>query len=143
MSASKVVLVVEDESLIRDFEVAALKRAGFEVLAAGDGIDGSTLFARRFQEIDLLVTDISLPGMNGVDLATFARKIRGDLNVLFASGSIDAESRESAGSIAGSKFLAKPFTPRELLESIDELLSESQQTTSPAGAASGPAVSLI
>jgi DNA-binding response OmpR family regulator len=143
MSASKVVLVVEDESLIRDFEVAALKRAGFEVLAAGDGIDGSTLFARRFQEIDLLVTDISLPGMNGVDLATFARKIRGDLNVLFASGSIDAESRESAGSIAGSKFLAKPFTPRELLESIDELLSESQQITSPAGAASGPAVSLI
>jgi CheY-like chemotaxis protein len=81
--------------------------------------------------------------MSGLDLAAFARKIRGDLNILFASGSIDAESRKAAESIADSKFLAKPFTPRELLESIDELLAAREQSGVPTAAGIGSDISLI
>lgn len=119
---ARIVLVVEDDALIRNFEVATMKRAGYEVLSAANGIDGGALFARHFQEIDALVTDISMPGMDGLKLAAFARRIRADLSILFASGSLEINEREAAEQIAGSVFLAKPFTAEELVISIEKLL---------------------
>jgi DNA-binding response OmpR family regulator len=136
-SKSKLILVVEDDPLIRSFESAALKHAGFEVITACDGIEGGTLFARQFEEIDLLVTDISLPGMSGLELAAFARKIRADLKIVFASGSIDAECREVALLLANSKFLAKPFTVGELMECIADLMAPPAASVAEA-AAVGP-----
>jgi DNA-binding response OmpR family regulator len=122
LNRERIVLVVEDDPLIREFEAATLKRAGFEVLSAPNGIDGGALFARHFQEVDALVTDISMPGMDGLKLAAFARRIRADLRILFASGSLESDQREAAERIRGSVFLAKPFTADELVISIQKLL---------------------
>lgn len=118
----KLVLVAEDEVLIREFEIATLKRAGFEVLSAMNGIEGAALFARHFHEIELIVSDISMPGMTGLELAAFARTIRPDVKIVIASGSIANEDREEAGWIENSKFVAKPFTATELLDAITGLL---------------------
>jgi len=116
------ILVVEDDPMILELTTAILKQAGYRVLSAGDGIDGSVLFARHFEEIDALVTDISLPGMRGLEFAQFARNIRADMKVLFASGSMEQETALTR--IPGSRYLAKPFTSEELLQTVQALLSE-------------------
>jgi DNA-binding response OmpR family regulator len=116
------ILVVEDDPMILELTTAILKQAGYRVLSAGDGIDGSVLFARHFEEIDALVTDISLPGMRGLEFAQFARNIRSDMKVLFASGSMEQEN--ALARIPGSRYLAKPFTCEELLQTVHMLLSE-------------------
>ena len=116
------ILVVEDDPLILGFETAILKRAGHRVLSAANGIDGAALFSRHYDEIDALVTDISLPGMRGVEFAEFARKVRGDLRVLFASGSMEEEEALSRVKKAG--YLAKPFTAEELLKAVNALFRE-------------------
>jgi two-component system, cell cycle sensor histidine kinase and response regulator CckA len=118
-----VILVVEDDPLIHDFETAVLRRAGYHVLSATNGIDGATVFSRCFEEISLVVTDIGLPGMDGLELGAFVRKIRPDMSLMFASGSIDANNRAAVERIRDSRFLAKPFTAAELLANVSELIA--------------------
>ena len=116
------ILVVEDDALILALETAILKRAGYRTLAAGDGVDGAVLFARHFDEINALVTDISLPGMRGLEFAQFARKIRSDLKVLFASGSMQQDAALSK--VQGSRYIPKPFTAEEFLQAVQALLND-------------------
>jgi two-component system cell cycle sensor histidine kinase/response regulator CckA len=132
-AGAKTILLVEDEAMIRNFAVAALRRQGYIVLPASDGIEGSMLFARQFAEIDLLVTDISLPGMRGPELAAYVRKTRADLKILFASGSVQFEDRNPADIFEGSAFLAKPFTMEQLVESVNALF---QMQSAPSSAVS-------
>lgn len=117
------ILIVEDESMVRALETTVLKRAGYSVLDAADGVEGAVLFARHFSKIDLLVTDISLPGMRGPDLARFARSIRPDLPVLFASGSMMMEEIDPLQVISGALALPKPFTTEQLLEAVAATLA--------------------
>jgi len=124
LSRKRIILVVEDDPLIRDFEVAALSRAGYEVLAAENGIEGGAVFARHFQEIDALITDISMPGMDGLKLASFVRKIRPDLRILFASGSLANYEATLGESMVDSTLLAKPFTSEELLHELTRMLED-------------------
>jgi CheY-like chemotaxis protein len=121
---SNTILVVEDDPLILTLEVEVLKRAGYQVLSAGDGVDGAVFFARNFQEIDVLVTDVSLPGMRGPHLAQFARKIRPDIKVLFASGGTQSEGRTLQETFARSRHLPKPFTAEQLVAAVGDLLVE-------------------
>jgi two-component system cell cycle sensor histidine kinase/response regulator CckA len=106
------ILVVEDEILIREIIEATLKRAGYRVLTAANGVEGSLVFAREFEVIDLLITDIS---MRGTELARFARKIRPNLPVIFASGSLLLEDPHPSEYIEGALFVDKPFTSEDLL----------------------------
>lgn len=122
---AKTILFVEDEPLIRAFVPEVLRRAGHKVLTAPDGIEGSVLFSRGFDSFDLLITDLSLPCMTGIELASFVRAARPDLPILFASGSIHAFEENPANLFERSAFLAKPFTTQELLDAVDEILSQS------------------
>jgi two-component system cell cycle sensor histidine kinase/response regulator CckA len=124
----KTILVVEDEPLIRNFAVGVLKRQGCIALGAADGIEGSTLFARDFNAIDLLITDISLPGMRGPDLAAYARKLRPDLRILFMSGSVQFEERNPIELFAGSAFLPKPFTLEDFTNAVAKALDVDPST---------------
>lgn len=131
LTRARVVLIVEDDPLVRDFEAAALKLAGYEVLTAENGIEGGSVFARYFQEIDTLLTDISMPGMDGLKLAAFARNIRPDLHVIFASGSIDDACREGVGVVEGGIFLEKPFTAEDLIRTVAGLTHDSPEAVIP------------
>jgi two-component system cell cycle sensor histidine kinase/response regulator CckA len=113
-SGSGTVLVVEDDDALRDLVRVVLEPAGYEVRLAADGED-----ALRHPDPDLLITDILMPGMNGRELADrlLARAPR--TRVLFISGYAgeDVELED------GARFLAKPFTPGELLEQVRALLA--------------------
>lgn len=126
-NSATTILVVEDDPLILEVEKGILSRAGYHVLFAADGVDGAVLFARNFEQIDLLVTDICMPGMGGTELAAFARKIRSDLQVLFASGSIQKADGAAKEQREGIEYLPKPFAPKELLQIVKELIGQGRR----------------
>ena len=107
------ILIVEDEAPIRLLMWHILNQAGYTIFLATDGVDG----LRKLSEaghIDLLITDLSMPGITGLQLAQHASEIVPDLKVIYASGSQDCfpETR------ADIKCLKKPFTVEELLQTV-------------------------
>ena len=113
------VLLVEDEPLVREMVRAFLERAGYGVEAVGTAeevIDGWSDRA-----VDLLLTDVMLPGQTGVELATQLRQQRPDLKVLYMSGNVsDPTARESITK-QDTRVLAKPFSRQMLLDAVETL----------------------
>ncbi len=110
----RVVLVVEDDPLVRMSAVDMVETLGFTPLQAEDG-PAALKILRTAERVDVLFTDVGLPGMRGHELARTAREIHPDLKVVFASGY--GESDEDA-SVAGSTHLAKPYEQEQLAEAL-------------------------
>ena len=116
---SATVLVVEDQSIVRRLVVTVLQEAGYRVLAATHAED-----ALRFEgePIDLLLTDVVMPGLSGPDLADRLREDRPGLAVLFMSGYTGAPSVRRKIDASGAPLLRKPFKPHALLEMVESLV---------------------
>jgi CheY-like chemotaxis protein len=117
----KVILVVDDERSVREFVKAALHKEGFQTIEAGDGIEAFNLVQEFGKDIALLVTDIKMPGMDGVALAESVRELFPRMPVLFISGFLDPDPRDRL--IQGYSVLAKPFLPDTLVKAVKELLA--------------------
>lgn len=118
--AGEVVLVVEDERAVRDLVTEVLLDLGYEVLAAPDGPAGLALLQRPGR-IDLLVTDVGLPGMNGRQVADAARSLRPGLKVLFMTGY--AENAANGGFLEeGMALITKPFAVQALAARIRAMI---------------------
>jgi PAS domain S-box-containing protein len=117
-----VVLLAEDDRSVRRLVVTELSRRGFTVLDAEDGRAALELFLQHKDTVDILVTDVVMPRMNGADLAKEAHKMRPDLKVLFISG-----HPERAGSgvdpTGAANLLMKPFTADTLAARIKEMIT--------------------
>ncbi len=117
------VLVVEDDPEVLDVTVETLRRMGYEVLTAGDA-PAALAVLHREPEIDILFSDIVMPrGMNGVELARTALRLRPRLRVLLASGypaSVLSE-RQGVAADTGFAFLSKPYRGAELAEALRAL----------------------
>jgi two-component system cell cycle sensor histidine kinase/response regulator CckA len=112
------VLVVEDERPVRQIVTNALKRAGYRVLAASEPTAGLMLLREHGHAIDLLLTDVMMPGINGRELARDARQMLPELRVLFMSGYADLAFGSEGPAAAGGAFLQKPFTLDALLTAV-------------------------
>jgi len=111
-SASGVVLVVEDEWLVREEIACQLRDAGWEVLEASTG-EGAVELLKGKQRIDVLVTDIQLAGyLSGWDVAEAFRAVHPDVPVIYASANTADRSR----TVANSLFFSKPYKSAEILE---------------------------
>jgi PAS domain S-box-containing protein len=120
--AGRVVLVAEDDNLVRRVTVARLRTLGYAVLEAGDGPSALALLEER-QDIALLFTDMVMPGgMTGADLANLARTIKPELKILFTSGYAEPDLVREADSMSGT-WLKKPYTAAELARRVDSLLN--------------------
>jgi len=120
---SLTILLVEDEESLRQLTELILRRAGFQVLTAADGPPAIQILQKAQSRIDLVITDISLPRMNGHELAARLRDLDANVKILFASGSFGEPATMSLGGIEGVNFLQKPFTPTELLAAVNSILS--------------------
>jgi two-component system cell cycle sensor histidine kinase/response regulator CckA len=119
------VLVVEDNAVVRMLAQRGLQEHGYEVFAAADGAAALELLARLPGTIDLLVSDIMMPGMSGHELAQRLLKERPELKVLFVSGYDDgAFDRERVRELASASYLPKPYTVSRLAEVVGQLLAE-------------------
>ncbi|HET9133702.1 MAG TPA: response regulator [Gemmatimonadales bacterium] len=116
--ASLTVLLAEDEPAVRAVTERILARAGYTVVSAGSGEEAYDLFKRRLEEIDVLLTDIVMPGMNGQELAVRVTREKPNLPVLFVSGYVGDAVQIPADVVEAGKFLQKPFTTDELLDRL-------------------------
>ena len=116
------ILVVEDEGGIRALVRKILKRQGYQVLEASHGAEALKVLAEAGGKVDLLLTDVMMPGMNGVELSEKALEVNADLKVLFVSGYTDESLLEAGQFPAGTAFLQKPFTLGSLLGKVREVL---------------------
>ncbi|MGX9962676.1 response regulator [Roseomonas sp. F4] len=112
-------LLVEDDPLVRMTVAEGLTDAGFTVVEAEDAEEALRLLARR-PDIDVLLTDINLPGADGFDLSHAARQLRPRLPVVYTSGRFRAA--EPGRGLPGAPFLAKPFSVARAAETIGALL---------------------
>jgi PAS domain S-box-containing protein len=119
--AGETVLVVEDEPVIRDLIVEVLQDLGYQALEAPDGPSGLRIL-QSHTRIDLLVTDVGLPGINGRQLADQARVTRPDLKVLFITGYAENATRASGFLDPGMEMITKPFAVEALTTRIRAML---------------------
>lgn len=116
------VLVVEDEDAVRGIVTRVLSENGYRVLSCGDGKEGLRLFTEKMEEIDLLVTDVVMPGMGGQELASKLKASKPGIKVLYMSGYTDDAINRHGVLDAGLAFIHKPFKPYALLEKVREVL---------------------
>jgi hypothetical protein len=116
------VLVVEDEEAVRKLEAESLAAQGYRVRVAADAQEALALAERMPERIDLLVTDVVMPGRSGRELAEELSRRRPGLRVLFVSGYVDDEFPDAGQAGSEVWFLPKPFTPRVLANKVREVL---------------------
>ena len=115
-------LIVEDETAVRGLAALTLRAHGYTVLEAASGAEALAVAGDSNHRIDLLVTDVVMPGMNGRELALRFRAIRSDAPVLFMSGHAEATIAHHGVLEPGVSFLPKPFTPDRLARKVREVL---------------------
>lgn len=117
------VLVVDDESAIADTVTEILSRSGYAAMTAYDGPDA--LEIALLTPPELLITDVSLPGMNGIELAIKMRRIFPDCKILLFSGHVATADLLVRAQQAGHTFtlISKPVHPSVLLARVSEILS--------------------
>jgi CheY-like chemotaxis protein len=119
LNRAPLILVVDDDAAIRRFVRSILEQAGHTVLEADLPENALAVLRTHVPPPDLLLTDILMPGLNGIALAAQAHKIVPGLHVLFMSGF----ARHYAAELSGSVCLSKPFKPAELVASVQAALA--------------------
>ncbi len=115
------ILLAEDDSSMREFLARALRRAGHEVSAVGDGL--AALESIQQEAFDLLLADVVMPGMDGIELARRAAKEQNGIKVMFITGFAAVALKAREETPRGARVLSKPFHLRELVSQIDVMLS--------------------
>jgi len=113
------VLVVDDNDDVRQVAILALGLSGHRTLAASDGLEALMVYSSCRCNIDLVLTDIDMPQMNGIDLASRVRALDPDRKILLMSGCCTADTEGARR----YPFVAKPFLPHQLNAAINALLS--------------------
>jgi two-component system cell cycle response regulator CpdR len=115
------ILLAEDDDSLRAFLTRALERAGYEVRACADGDEA--LHALPEQEWDLLLTDIVMPGADGIEVARQAAVVQPDLRIMFITGfaAVALAAKESAPQ--GAKVLSKPIHLREIVAEVERMMA--------------------
>lgn len=120
---SHTILLVEDEKGVRDLVRSMLIQRGYKVLSAGDCEVALKIARSHPTQIDLLIADVVMPGLNGPELARRLRALRPNLRVLFMSGFVREASMKSA-TLPDAAFLEKPFPPDALVGKVQEILQK-------------------
>jgi len=115
-------LLVEDEEMVRILGTRVLSSHGYLVLEAADGDEALEVCKHHEGPIDLLVTDVVMPGMNGRELAQRLSTVIPNAAVLFISGYTGGALVEHGVLQEGTNFLQKPFSPHRLVQKVREVL---------------------
>jgi CheY-like chemotaxis protein len=124
ISGSETILLVEDEVAVRRMLREALSKVGYRVWEAGNGAEAIEQWAREIERIDLVVTDVVMPVMNGLRLIEELRKLRPGIRVVCMSGHSEDILGHQSSSDAAPELLRKPFLPDVLVRKVREMLDQ-------------------
>jgi two-component system chemotaxis response regulator CheY len=119
---SKKIVIVDDSASIREVVKFTLENAGFDVLVGTDGSEAIEFFDGR--EIDLLITDLHMPQVNGIELIKMVRKLEDyqRVPILFLTTESQKDKKMEAKDAGATGWLIKPFVPQKLLAAISKVL---------------------
>jgi two-component system, cell cycle sensor histidine kinase and response regulator CckA len=123
-------LVVEDESSVRELACEILEAEGYEVLVAADGREALDAARRHAERIRLVITDVVMPQMGGLELVENLSGVLPEASIVFMSGYSESVVRGEARFAAGAGFLQKPFTPAELVRQAREAFERAPRARS-------------
>lgn len=131
---SRTILVVDDEEIVRDVVVRYLERDGFRTIQARDGLSAQRLIEEHGDALALVVLDLMLPSINGLELCRWIRgRDRGDLPVIMLTARGDEADRIVGLEIGADDYISKPFSPRELAARVRTVLRRAGTTREPSG----------
>ncbi|CVV93354.1 response regulator [Streptococcus pneumoniae] len=116
----KTILLVDDEVKITDIHQRYLIQAGYQVLVAHDGLEALELFKKK--PIDLIITDVMMPRMDGYDLISEVQYLSPEQPFLFITAKTSEQDKIYGLSLGADDFIAKPFSPRELVLRVHNIL---------------------
>lgn len=122
-TSGQTVLIAEDELGLRQVVERVLSGAGYRVIGAADGVAALAIANTHDGPIDLLVTDVVMPRLGGLELASALLAERPSLRVLFMSGYPQGAGQGTPITLSDAQFIAKPFTPADLLEAVGRALA--------------------
>jgi two-component system, cell cycle sensor histidine kinase and response regulator CckA len=122
VQGGETILLVEDEDMVREIALKTLEMMGYKVLKACNGDEAILVFEQYKENIQLLLTDVVMPGMNGRVLADRLSAARPEMEILFMSGYTDDAIIRKGALEKGTNFLGKPFTPDQLTCKVREVL---------------------
>jgi two-component system cell cycle sensor histidine kinase/response regulator CckA len=123
LSGSSVILIVEDEAPVREVSSYALKNRGYKVLEADNGIEAIKTVKEKEGKIDLIISDIIMPGVNGADMIKEVHNLYSEIRVIFISGYTEHALMEGIVNNQKIHFMAKPFSLKQLATKVKEVLS--------------------
>jgi two-component system cell cycle sensor histidine kinase/response regulator CckA len=122
------VLLVEDEEAVRSFAARALRMRGYTVMDASSGEAALDIVRSHQGTIDLLVTDVVMPNMDGPTLVRAAKRLRPEMRIIFMSGYAEEAFRKSEDRDENMHFLPKPFGLKQFVAKVKEVLSDAPPT---------------
>lgn len=117
----KRILIVEDETAIREFEAINLKRVGYNVEEAGSGEEALDIYDNDAEGFDIALLDISMPGMDGFTLCKELRRRSETLGIIMLTARTQEMDKISGLMLGADDYITKPFSPTELLARVDSL----------------------
>jgi DNA-binding NtrC family response regulator len=122
VSGTETILLVEDEELLIESVCQLLKSKGYKVHTAMDGIEAIKLYDQHKKEIDLVITDMGLPGITGKDEFKILQEMNPGVKVVLASGFFEPEMKLELLKAGAKGFIQKPYIPDDILRIIREVL---------------------
>jgi DNA-binding response OmpR family regulator len=130
MTNPATILVVEDEPSLREVVGLYLRRAGYQVMALGDGQAALEWLGREIA--DLVVLDVMLPGLDGLEIARWLRA-RGDMPIIMLTARRAEADRIAGLELGADDYVVKPFSPAELVSRVRAVLRRARPSSAPAG----------
>jgi CheY-like chemotaxis protein len=118
-----VVLLVDDDPLFLELTRKVLQKAGYQVLSATDGVEAVKLYSSAYKEIGLVLSDISMPRMNGGDAMKLMRNVNPAVKVILISGHLEESKRMLMLNAGANECFTKPDQAESLLEHVQRYLS--------------------
>lgn len=122
LKEQKTVLLIDDENVVSDYVKELLTDEDYNVLTAGDGLDGIDVFSQHFEEIDAVILDMVMPLMHGTDCFYELKDIDPDVKVIIISGYTRMSGVEYLMKDGVKAFIKKPFKGSALVDEIDEVI---------------------
>ena len=117
----KKVLIAEDESAIREIIAITLKRAGYEVTEACDGEEALLLYTEHENEFDVVLLDIMMPNIDGLEVCKRLRKISSTVGIIMLTAKTQEMDKVSGLLMGADDYITKPFSPSELMARVDSV----------------------
>jgi two-component system, cell cycle sensor histidine kinase and response regulator CckA len=124
---TETLLLIEDEDALIEIVRLLLESKGYKVYTAQDGNDAIKVYKQHKKEIDIVLTDMGLPGMTGTDVHKKLRDIDPNVSVIFASGFFEPHVKSELYKAGAKGFIQKPYSPDEVLRKLREVLDEREK----------------